>query len=278
MLLSACLIVKNEAHCLPRCLSSLQAVADELIVADTGSHDTSVEIASQYQARVVHFTWQNHFGLMRNQALALAQGDWILSIDADEWLEPADAQALIAFLSQAPPAIYVLRWQQHPDLPFTQKAVLFPNFCGVSYLGRVHELPWDKTGQLPLRSLRQITLSHAPNLSPLDPIKVEHYRQLLALDLDHADLLERFHGLRHWGQSELILKQDQAAKVSFEKAWLLVPNLPLAARDWGMAVLESLLFLACEAQNSDDYAHWRNIYAQVYPQSLRLELLPEHLE
>ncbi len=86
--LTACLIVKNEEQTLPRCLSSLTAVCDEIIVVDTGSSDKTVEIAESYGATIGHFDWINDFSAARNHALSLATGNWILWIDADEELDP----------------------------------------------------------------------------------------------------------------------------------------------------------------------------------------------
>lgn len=90
---SACLIVKNEAANLPRCLRSLQGIVDEIVVVDTGSTDESVEIAQSFGAVIGHFAWRNDFAQARNAALDLATGDWALWIDADEELDAASAAA-----------------------------------------------------------------------------------------------------------------------------------------------------------------------------------------
>jgi glycosyltransferase involved in cell wall biosynthesis len=272
--LSACLIIKNEARNLPRCLQSLKGLADEVHVLDTGSTDKSIAIAESFGCRVSQTPWTDHFAQARNQVLKNAQGDWILSIDADEWLTPTASKALQKFLEQAAPAFYALRWQQSPEQALSQKTVLFPNHKGIVYLGRVHEIPWDPSGQTPGPLLTDIVLSHAPEHSPLGPDKLTRYRQLLALDLQHPDVLERFHALRHWGQSELILHQDQQARETLTVAWQLVPELPAQAKIWGSAVLESLLFLACETRDAAAYQHWYRCYAQTYPLHPRLKILP----
>jgi len=276
MLLTACLIVKNEAEVLSRCLQSLQGVADEIVLVDTGSSDHTLAIAERLGARIFEESWPQHFGQIRNFALAQAQADWIFNIDADEWLAPVDALALKAHVRVAPPAIYALKWQQHPALAISQKAVLFPNRRGVAYLGRVHELPWDASGQLAFSLLPEMTLSHAPRFSPADPRKLSIYRALLQRDLTHPDPLERFHALRHWAQSELMLHSDCAAEQALLQAWVLVPQLPLVCHLWGASVLDSLLFLACEARNEAAYTHWRQVYALHYPESEKLRKLPEN--
>jgi glycosyltransferase involved in cell wall biosynthesis len=88
--LSACLIVKNEEKHLPSCLKSICAVADELIVVDTGSTDESVAIAEQFGAKVYHYPWQGDFASARNFANKQASSEWILQMDADEELFPED--------------------------------------------------------------------------------------------------------------------------------------------------------------------------------------------
>ena len=77
-------IVKNEANNLPRALKSVN-FADEIIVADTGSTDNTVQIAEKLGARVVYCSWSG-FGPTKAAALAHATGAWVLSLDADEEL------------------------------------------------------------------------------------------------------------------------------------------------------------------------------------------------
>lgn len=86
--LSAVLIVKNESQIIERCLNSLVGV-DEIIISDTGSSDNTVEIAKRYTDKVyTDFLWCDDFAKARNHAKDKATGDWILSIDADEFVEP----------------------------------------------------------------------------------------------------------------------------------------------------------------------------------------------
>jgi glycosyltransferase involved in cell wall biosynthesis len=75
-------ITKNEEANIGPCLDAL-AFCDERIVVDTDSSDRTVAIAQQKGARVVTHAWQG-FGPQKNFALSLAQGDWVLSVDADE--------------------------------------------------------------------------------------------------------------------------------------------------------------------------------------------------
>lgn len=84
IVLSACMMVKNEEQNLPRCLESIKNVVDEIIIVDTGSTDRTVEIAESYGAKVYHHPWENDFSKHRNQSISYAQGDWVFIIDADE--------------------------------------------------------------------------------------------------------------------------------------------------------------------------------------------------
>jgi glycosyltransferase involved in cell wall biosynthesis len=96
---SACLIVRDEAQNLPLCLAALQPFVDEICVLDTGSADDSVTIAEQHGARVGHFEWCDDFAAARNACLELASSEWILTVDADELLDPESAEALPEWLA-----------------------------------------------------------------------------------------------------------------------------------------------------------------------------------
>ena len=88
--LSLCMIVKNEAQNLPRCLENLKPLVDEMIVVDTGSNDATRDIAEIFGAKVFDFKWNEDFAAARNHSLDQASGDWILVMDADEIIAPKD--------------------------------------------------------------------------------------------------------------------------------------------------------------------------------------------
>jgi hypothetical protein len=98
--LSACLIVRNEAAVLERCLASLAGVVDEIVVVDTGSTDATPEIAAGFGARLARHTWRDDFSAARNVALDAASSDWILSIDADEYLDAETRPLVHAVIDQ----------------------------------------------------------------------------------------------------------------------------------------------------------------------------------
>jgi len=135
MKLSLCMIVKNEAATLPKCLNSVRKVVDEMVVLDTGSIDRTPDIAQQLGAKVHHFKWCNDFSAARNAALKYVSGDWILVLDADETLTPAivpqlreaiarDEYLLINLVrhevgaEQSPYSLVSRLFRNHPDIHF----------------------------------------------------------------------------------------------------------------------------------------------------------------
>lgn len=87
MKLSVVVITKNEARVIARCLQSV-AWANEIIVLDSVSTDGTPDIARSLNAMVTSSADWPGFGAQKNRALALATGDWVLSLDADEWITP----------------------------------------------------------------------------------------------------------------------------------------------------------------------------------------------
>lgn len=80
------MIVKNEEALLERCLESVKDF-DEIVICDTGSEDKTVEIAKKYTDDVHFFKWVDHFGKARQFSKDKSKADWIITVDADEYLE-----------------------------------------------------------------------------------------------------------------------------------------------------------------------------------------------
>ena len=99
VIISACIIARDEEQVLGRCFGSIREACDEICVVDTGSSDGTAALARQSGAKVARFTECNDaagrmadFALARNRSLELATGKWILWIDADEVLLPASVR------------------------------------------------------------------------------------------------------------------------------------------------------------------------------------------
>ncbi|QCB48720.1 glycosyltransferase [Hydrogenophaga sp. PAMC20947] len=80
------MIARDEARCIQRCLRSAAPYVDRMLVLDTGSRDDTVALAQACGAEIQHMEWPGSFALARNKALVLANADWNLILDADEWI------------------------------------------------------------------------------------------------------------------------------------------------------------------------------------------------
>ena len=142
--ISLCMIVRNEERTLARCLESAAGVADEIMVVDTGSTDSSRGIAAACGAKVIDFDFSAiDFSSARNCGLARASGRWILVLDADETLLPDGLPMIRELVGRGDDAgYYVQRLNRQEDAKSvkTDHVVrLFPNRPDYRYRGRVHE-------------------------------------------------------------------------------------------------------------------------------------------
>lgn len=81
------MIVRDAVRTLPACLESVRGVVDEIIIADTGSTDDTIDVSLAFGARVIPILWNDNFAEARNRSLAAVKSDWVLSLDADEQLD-----------------------------------------------------------------------------------------------------------------------------------------------------------------------------------------------
>lgn len=91
-MISLCMIVKNEIKYIEECLQAALPYVDEIVVADTGSTDGTLEILEKYGCRVYHFDWVNDYAKARNFAISKAKYNWILSLDGDEIIVEFDKE------------------------------------------------------------------------------------------------------------------------------------------------------------------------------------------
>ena len=96
--LSVAIITHNEEKNIRRTLESVKW-ADEIVVVDSGSADKTVAICREYTDKVIHQDWPG-FARQKNAAIERTSGDWILSLDADEPIEPALAEEIRVIISQ----------------------------------------------------------------------------------------------------------------------------------------------------------------------------------
>ncbi len=143
--ISLCMIVKDEEDVLPRALSCVQELADEIIIVDTGSNDKTVEKAREFTDLIFNFSWQDDFSKARNFAFSKAKMDYQMWIDADDVILPEDVKKLIAWKdSESSPDVVMLRYHTEFDASgsptFTYyRERLLKRSADFTWSGAVHE-------------------------------------------------------------------------------------------------------------------------------------------
>lgn len=107
------MIVKDEAAVLARCLNSVRGIADEIIIVDTGSTDTTVAIAKQYTDKIFPFRWVNDFSAARNASFSHATMEYILWLDADDVIDETNRQRFLTLKQAFPPEVDVGMFPYH---------------------------------------------------------------------------------------------------------------------------------------------------------------------
>jgi glycosyltransferase involved in cell wall biosynthesis len=137
------MIVKNEEKYLHGCLESVKEVVDEIVIVDTGSHDKTVEIAKEFDAKIFHFDWVNDFSAARNFALSKSSGDWILYLDADERLSKNSKNELIRKIKDNKRLginCIINNLDDYKNSPKLMKYIrLFKNNDKIAFSGKAHE-------------------------------------------------------------------------------------------------------------------------------------------
>jgi glycosyltransferase involved in cell wall biosynthesis len=96
--LSLIVITKNEEASIERCLRSAASLADEIVVVDSGSTDRTPEIVRAFGAKLLQPADWPGFGPQKQRAQEAASGDWVLSLDSDEWIEEGLAKEIEAVM------------------------------------------------------------------------------------------------------------------------------------------------------------------------------------
>ncbi|MDI4643935.1 glycosyltransferase family 2 protein [Cohnella hashimotonis] len=143
---SLCMIVKNEEETLERCLSSVADLVDEIVIVDTGSTDRTKNIAGKFDARIFDFQWVNDFSKARNYAFSQATQEYLLWLDADDILLPADREKFKTLVSALPVHVDVVSMHYHLSrdeygnvTSSLRRNRLLRRSMGYRWVGAVHE-------------------------------------------------------------------------------------------------------------------------------------------
>ena len=153
--LSVCMILggPEAGQTLHRCLRSVRPIADEILIAWSNCDEETLRIAGQYADVLSEIPWLEEDGLpnfaaARNRSIERASGDWILWIDADEYL--VGAQNLPKYLRENIYNAYVIRqWHHAIDASFAPDTPMrcFRNGLGIKFFGAIHEHPEMKLNE-----------------------------------------------------------------------------------------------------------------------------------
>lgn len=160
-----CMIVKNEARALGRCLASVRPWVGEMVIVDTGSTDATVEIARSYGARVSPFPWCDDFSAARNAALDHATCEWVLVLDGDETLVVDRPLDFAEALKQSKCDGFSVQIRSLNDDGTHSQASVFRLFRrslpGMRYRGEIHEqLQAVAAGKVRTSGLSCVRLDH----------------------------------------------------------------------------------------------------------------------
>ncbi|HXU33393.1 MAG TPA: glycosyltransferase [Thermoanaerobaculia bacterium] len=225
MLLSVCLIAKNEERFLTGALASVREVADEIVLVDTGSSDRTIEMAREHGCRVLQEPWRDDFASARNVGIAAARGRFLLCLDADERL--VRSEGLRATLLAAPPEIGGYFLERHdrvirpedgePDIYPIGMLRLFRNHPDIRYEGIVHERPNDAVlrAGFSVGALAPVHLTHLVSDLPHERLVEKQRRYLRLLDLALARDPDDFWSRYYRGKTVWFLERRDEAKVVF---------------------------------------------------------------
>lgn len=138
---SIVIVCKNEAAVIGQTLESLQGLTDDTLVYDNGSTDGTQEIVRRFAVKLVEGSWEG-FGKTKRKALALAQYDWVLFLDADEAVDPILKQSLQQWQVPQQPTVYEMAFRNY----FKDKPLRFGEW-GTDYHVRLfnrQQVNWDE--------------------------------------------------------------------------------------------------------------------------------------
>lgn len=220
-LVSACLIVKDEEENLPSCLASLEGVADEVVVYDTGSSDRTVELARRAGAIVIEGYWDDDFSRARNAALEQCRGEWIAWLDADETLRCEDPVALRELLARTAPDVdgYSVSIDNATGAGvgalFVHAACRLFRRARCEWTGRLHEQVAGRTDHRPVATLglelARVHHTGYTNQAMAQREKAARNLRVAEAEVERADGWERGFSLTSLGRSYMTAGRAEEA-------------------------------------------------------------------
>ena len=227
--ISVCIITKNEAENLEKCLSALQPYQFELVVIDTGSTDNSKEVALKYTDKVYDFEWINDFSAARNFCISHASHDMILSLDTDEFVTDVDleqAEKLIKANPEGVGCINVLNYFETQNGMQYQSSMLGRIFNKkyYHYQNPIHEILTSIVNISTYYYDLPITVDHVGYLGTEQKLYEKSKRNIELLLREIEKNPEEPYNYFQLAQSYLLTRDHETACEYFDKSLKLNPN------------------------------------------------------
>lgn len=221
--ISVCIITKNEAEHLERCLTALQSFPFEIIVVDTGSKDNSKEIAQKYANKVYHFTWINDFSAARNFAASCASHNIIFPIDTDEIITSLNFDDLQTAIAAHPKSVgHVKRLDYfETDSEIRHYDVMIERIYDRRYYHYerpIHEVLLP-ISDIPYTSYETtVTMDHVGYLGERDALQNKAKRNLALLQKEVEKMPANPYPYFQIGQSYMVMRDYKHACEYYDKA------------------------------------------------------------
>ena len=222
---SACLIARNEEDNIEDCIKSIYEIVDEIIVLDTGSTDKTKEIAKSFnKVKLFETKWKYDFSIARNECISYADGDWILSIDADQKITEK-SKNMLSTLIKTNENIDIYKFKMihtNKHNPFKEqiKTFLFRNNIGLKYKNKIHEV-LDIKSLLKEKNITEIEVIHNNGFS-YEELEKQSKNYIIVLEEelknDNLSISDKSYYYKHLGDEYFLIKKYSKARECYEKS------------------------------------------------------------
>jgi glycosyltransferase involved in cell wall biosynthesis len=241
------MITKNGAQRLPKSLGSIKALADEIILVDTGSKDESKIVGASLGAKVYDFQWIDDFSAAKNYAFSKASGDWILELDDDEIISEKDYDLIRETTKRLDhKGFYLiqrnytsepgeLEWTSSQGDAYTESSLaagyvprklvrLFKNDPRIKSEGRVHETTVHTIEKIGTIGDSSIAIHHFGSITK-NKEKSKHYIEIQKQDAkqdfySYYQIASQLHGIGEIKESIDYLMKSINLNSNFHLSWL----------------------------------------------------------
>ncbi|MBQ9436894.1 MAG: glycosyltransferase [Lachnospiraceae bacterium] len=288
-----CTIIKNEEKNLDRFLSALKKhkLLNQLLIADTGSSDKSLQLLQKHGITPLVYEWQEDFAAAKNFVAEKAATDWILLLDADEFLEKMDLNFIQQWLrknqeqpSALPPLGRIRRVNETPKGNRSEKITRFYNKKYFHYEGKIHEqltpvkpeeravhsydLPVQifhvgyRAGIVKDKALRDLRLLEKEisetKLCKLDGTDISVQKSTEKSSENEDKLSYLYYNA---GRCHRILEDNEAAKASYEKA-LQISQPSGSLHSWQRDLIDDYAYCLMDLKKNEEALAIENYYDQ----------------